>query len=528
MESEREFIFQRASSLFPKKSGIPLLEWSRGVVKTYTGAGRFWSRARQSFRGAVEGQAVNKIGFTVACALVVALLSVNLSALAQQRRRPSPPPPRRTTTAQQTPKARPPATTAARRTPPAARTTTAAGVASDRRLTGLYRLDPARSDDPRAAAERATNFLLPEEQERVAESLTARLTSPDQLAIERRGRSISIGSTRAPRVTFDADGRTRTEQGGDGRAVTTRAALYGDQLMISSAGNRDNEFSVNFDSLDNGTRLRVTRRINDPRVSQPVVVQSTYDKISPAARFNIYGEPEATRTTAAARRRDAPRARAGERRTGPTEQGRAAQQQPQPRPAPPVLRSDDPRPNAPADDGFVIGSGTQFVATLDNALSTLNAREGDRFTLTVREPSVFAGATIEGTVARVERGGRVSGRSELTFNFERIRLRDGRTAEFAADIESVRPAGGEEVRVDNEGEVSVQEGDSRTSRTTERAAIGAAVGAIIGAISGGGKGAAIGAVLGAGAGAGSVYAQGRDDLELGAGTELILRAAGSR
>ncbi|MDQ1589711.1 MAG: hypothetical protein QOG71_338 [Pyrinomonadaceae bacterium] len=467
---------------------------------------------------------MNKIRFAVACALVCALLCVNLSALAQ-RSRPAPmPPQRRAATSRQTPKPRPAAPTPTRRTTPAARTASA----TDTRLTGLYRLDPARSDDPRAAAERATNFLLPEEQESVAESLTARLTSPDQIAIERRGQSISIGSTRAPRVTFDADGRTRTEQAGDGHTVTTRAALYGDQLMISSAGNRDDEFSVNFDSLDNGARLRVTRRINDARVAQPVIVQSTYDKISPVARFNIYGEPEAARTTAAAatRRRDEPRERAGGRRSVQIEQPRAQQQQT--RPAPPVIRNRAPRTPVPVDDGFVIGRGTQFVATLDNSLSTANARDGDRFTLTVREPSVFAGAIIEGTVARVGRGGRVSGRSELTFKFERIRLRDGRTAEFAADIESVRPVGGEEVRVDNESAGAVQEGDNQTSRTTERAAIGAAVGAIIGAISGGGKGAAIGAVIGAGAGAGSVYAQGRDDLELGAGTELVLRAAGSR
>ncbi|MDQ1612051.1 MAG: hypothetical protein QOG00_1982 [Pyrinomonadaceae bacterium] len=466
---------------------------------------------------------MNKIRFAVACALVCALLCVNLSALAQ-RRRPAPPPPqRRSATSRQTPKPRPAAATTTRRTTPVARTASA----TDTRLTGLYRLDPARSDDPRAAAERATNFLLPEEQESVAESLTMRLTSPDQIAIERRGQSISIGSTRAPRVTFDADGRTRTEQSGDGHTVTTRAALYGDQLMISSAGSRDDEFSVNFDSLDNGARLRVTRRINDARVAQPVVVQSTYDKISPVARFNIYGEPEAARTTAAAtRRRDERRERAGGRRSVQIEQPRAQQQQT--RPAPPVIRNRAPRTPVPVDDGFVIGRGTQFVATLDNSLSTANAHDGDRFTLTVREPSVFAGAIIEGTVARVGRGGRVSGRSELTFKFERIRLRDGRTAEFAADIESVRPVGGEEVRVDNESAGAVQEGDSQTSRTTERAAIGAAVGAIIGAISGGGKGAAIGAVIGAGAGAGSVYAQGRDDLELGAGTELMLRAAGSR
>jgi len=459
---------------------------------------------------------VNKIRFTAAWGLAFALLCANSSALAQ-RSRPAPPPPRATTSRPTTPSR--PATTA-RRTP--ARTT----LTADTRLTGLYRLDPTRSDDPYAAAERAITSLPPEEQERVAESLTTRLTSPEQIAIARRGQSISIGSTRAPRVTFEADGRTRTEQAGDGHTVTTRAALYGDQLMISSNASRDpdDDFSVNFDSIDNGARLRVTRRIRDARVAQPVVVQSTYNKISPVARFNIYGEPEAARTTAAARRRDVPRERADERRRAPVEQARGQQ----PRPVPPVIRRSEPRLPAPVNDGFVIGRGTQFIATLDNGLSTANAREGDRFTMTVREPSVFAGAIIEGTVARVERGGRISGRSELTFNFERIRLRDGRTAEFAAEIESVRPVGGEDVRVDNEGQGSVQEDDNRTSRTTERAAIGAAVGAIIGAISGGTKGAAIGAVLGAGAGAGSVYAQGRDDLELGAGTELVLRAAGSR
>lgn len=457
---------------------------------------------------------MNKIRLTVAFVLMFALLSVELTALAQ-RRRPAAPRPGRNAPAP-------------RRTTPQPRTT--AMASSDARLTGLYRLDFSRSDDPRAAAERVTGFLSPDEQERVVESLTARLTSPDQIAIERRGQNISIGSTRAPRVNFEADGRTRIEQAEDGHTVNTRAALYGDQLMISSTGSRDDEFSVNFDSIDNGTRLRVTRRIRDERIAQPVVVQSTYNKISSVARFSIYGEPESARTATMGNARNAPRNVPPARRTGsPSEQPRA-QQQPQRRSQPPVIRNREPQrqPPAPAYEGFVIGSNTQFIATLDNDLSTSRSREGDRFTLTVSEPSVFAGAIIEGTVSRLSRGGRVSGRSEMLLNFERIRLRDGRTMDFAAVIESVRPSGGEEVRVDNEGGASVQEGDSRTARTTERAAIGAAVGAIIGAMSGGGKGAAIGAIIGAGAGAGSVYAQGRDDLELNTGTELVLRAHGSR
>jgi hypothetical protein len=461
---------------------------------------------------------VNKIRLTIASVLAFALLSGQMAALGQ-RRRPA------------TPQRRSTPATPRRTTPPRPQTTArTTQTPADTRLTGLYRLDFSRSDDPRAAAERVTTFLLPDEQSRVIESLTARLTSPDQIAIERRGQRISIGSTRAPRVNFEADGRTRTEQAEDGHTVTTRAALYGDQLMISSnSSNRDDGFSVNFDSIDNGTRLRVTRRIRDERIAQPVVVQSTYKKISGVARFNIYGEPEAARTATNNTARNDPRNAPPERRTGPTQQPRAQQPpQQQRRSTPPVIRREPQRqPPAPAYEGFVIGNNTQFIATLDNNLSTSDSREGDRFTLTVREPSVFAGAIIEGTVSHLSRGGRVSGRSEMVLNFERIRLRDGRTADFNAVIESVRPVGGEEVRVDNEGGASVQENDSQTSRTTERAAIGAAVGAIIGAISGGGKGAAIGAIIGAGAGAGSVYAQGRDDLELNTGTELVLRANGS-
>ena len=75
--------------------------------------------------------------------------------------------------------------------------------------------------------------------------------------------------------------------------------------------------------------------------------------------------------------------------------------------------------------------------------------------------------------------------------------------------------------VDTEGTVR---DSSQTKQTETRAAIGTAVGAIIGAIAGGGKGAAIGAIIGAGGGAGSVYVQGRNDLELGRGTELTIRA----
>jgi len=109
----------------------------------------------------------------------------------------------------------------------------------------------------------------------------------------------------------------------------------------------------------------------------------------------------------------------------------------------------------------------------------------------------------------------------MTLDFDNIRLRDGRTYRFAGLLESVHTTNGEIVRVDTEGAVR---DENQTTRTEQRAAIGTAVGAIIGAIAGGGKGAAIGAILGAGTGAGSVYVEGRNDLELNRGSEIIIRA----
>jgi hypothetical protein len=405
-------------------------------------------------------------------------------------------------------------TTAARR--PARRTTTPrrapaqpAATAPDARMTGVFRIDAGASADPAEIARRATSSLPPEEQQRLMDDLAARLNSPPQIAIQRRGRTFDIASTRAPRITFDADGQTHTEPAADGHTVRTRAAVYGDSLMITSRGSSDDEFSVTFDAVEGGRRLRVTRRIYEQGLTQPVIVQSVYDRVSQVARFSIYGEPVPSAVAEIAREERQPPPRMTPPRTT---------QPPQQQPV--IRRNEPPRPD---DTGFYVGDNARFVGALDRDLSTENTREGDPFTLTVREPASFAGAQIEGRVARVERGGALSGRAGMTLEFQRIVLRDGRAADFAGYIEEVRPAGGEDVRVDNEARGNVEGGGSQTDRTTQRVAIGAAIGAIIGAVAGGGKGAAIGAAVGAGAGVGSVYVQGRDNLTLPRGTEIALR-----
>ncbi|HKV35761.1 MAG TPA: YMGG-like glycine zipper-containing protein [Pyrinomonadaceae bacterium] len=349
-----------------------------------------------------------------------------------------------------------------------------------RDLTGTFTLNSSRGDDARQAVDAATRNLSLAERQRVYDSLLRRLDPPNMLALDRRGTAVTIASTRAPQINFTADGREQMETTRNGRQIRVRAAFSGDALTITRTGERANDFSVTFDPIENGRQLLVTRTLYSDRVNQPVTVRTYYDRTSDTAQLNLYD-----------------------------------------------TNREDTNVGGSGDvaGNFIIPDGTQVVAVLNNDLSTQNVRQGDRFTMTVRSPGEYEGATIEGVVSSVERSGRVSGRSQMTLDFDNIRMRDGRTYGFAGILESVRTPDGDVVRVDNEGAVR---DSNQTTQTVQRTAIGTAVGAIIGAIAGGGKGAAIGAVIGAGAGAGSVYVQGRNDLNMQAGTEVTVRATGRR
>jgi hypothetical protein len=173
---------------------------------------------------------------------------------------------------------------------------------------------------------------------------------------------------------------------------------------------------------------------------------------------------------------------------------------------------------------LVIRNDMQVKIRLNNRISTKESREGDTFTATVLDPSELADAEVTGHVGKINRSGSATGKTEISMVFDSIRMRDGRTAKFNAQIERVYES--ETVRtVDEEG--NVQTG-SRTKDTVTRTGGGAALGAIIGAIAGGGKGAAIGAIIGAGVGVGSVYVEGNKNLVLEPGTEILVRTAGPR
>jgi hypothetical protein len=354
------------------------------------------------------------------------------------------------------------------------------------RMSGTYELEPTRSDNPQRAADAATRSLPPERRDGVYQNLINRLEPPATIAIDRNGATVTISSSRGPRATFDADGRTRDEVGPNGRAISTRAEFTGDRLSVSTTGNRGSDFQVTFESLNNGNGLRVTRSLDSEELGQPVTVQSYYRRIANEPRWDLYAGGA----------------------------GSGSGYPPAPAYAP------------PAGD-FVVPDGTRLIAMLDTPLSTRTSRSGERFTMTVRGPGQFGGARIDGVVSRVNPYQQASNTADMMVNFETIHLRDGRTSEFRAILNSVRTPDGATLRVDVEGGVrDVTPNDTRI----EHGAIGAAVGAIIGAIAGGGKGAAVGAAVGAvvGASGGVILVEGRDQLDLPPGTEVTITASAPR
>ena len=349
----------------------------------------------------------------------------------------------------------------------------------DSRLTGTYRLNTSMSDNINDVLNRAIGYGSDSQNPNLRRNLERRLNSPDMLAIEMQNRHVTMASTLAPQITFDADGTPHSEVNQRGRTMTTTVRATNSSMSIQYQGERANDFTVTFTPVGNG-QLRVQRTVYIENQNRTVSVASVYDKTDSVARWSEVNSNYNNNTTAGY----------------PSSGG--------------------------YDNTFIIANGTRINATLNSNLTTRASQPGDRFTMTVTSPYQYRGAVIEGHVANADNSGRLSGRANMTVDFDSIRMADGRSYRFAGLVDSVRSINGDTVSVNNEGTIR---DTNQTTKTATRAGIGAVIGAIIGAVAGGGQGAAIGATVGAGAGAGSVLIQGRDNIDLAQGSEFAITAS---
>lgn len=356
-------------------------------------------------------------------------------------------------------------------------------------LTGTYQINTAKSENPAEIAASAGSMT-----DAQREDLTDKLEAAEQIAIDVRGNQIVLASSNSSPVSFTADGRTREEYA-NGKTIKVNAAIRGQELTVSSVGGQ-NDVTLVFLSVDGGRGLKVTRRITTDYLDQTIFAESFYDKTDSIAR--ITNAPTNTVDPA-------------------DDNGGYSSNDPDDLP-----NSNAPTTSRPRTGNFIVPNGTLVTGVLENDLTTKISQNNDRFRLTVQSPNEYRGAVIDGYISGIDRSGKVSGSSKITFNFEKITLRSGEVYEFAGNLQSVTDANGKVVKIDTEG---TAKSDSQTKETVKRGGIGAGLGAIIGAIAGGGKGAIIGAVIGGGAGAGSVVLQGKEDLDLKKGSQITVTAS---
>ena len=157
------------------------------------------------------------------------------------------------------------------------------------RLNGAYRINIGDSDKLYSVVRTARSQVPFSEQQQFYMDMSVRLTPPDLIGIECDGRRISVVSSRAPKVSFLADGRTRQERSANGGVVNSRVSLEGDTLTFTTTGKAEDRINVAFQALEGGNRLRVTRRIYAEQLSTPIVIRSVYDRVGTTVNWSAFG-----------------------------------------------------------------------------------------------------------------------------------------------------------------------------------------------------------------------------------------------
>lgn len=349
-------------------------------------------------------------------------------------------------------------------------------------LNGTYRIDRDRSE---SVADIIADISVSGSQK---QDLESKLDAPEEIAISVRGQNVTLASSNASPITFAADGTERSEQS-NGRNIRVRATLRGDRLTVVSLGG-ETDYTINFEP--DGDGIKVTRRITTAYLRETVFAESFYEKTDSIARLGIDDGDDETAYSS----------------NDPDDNSGS--------------NSPNPTLSMPRLGKFVVPNGAVLSGTLENEIDTKISQNNDRFKMKVQSPNEFRGAVVEGYISGVGRSGQVSGRSNITFNFERITLASGDAYDFAGSLRSIKDQNGKEVKIDAEG---TAKGSSQTKETAKRGGIGAGIGAVIGAIAGGGKGAVLGAIIGGGAGAGSVAITGRDDIKLLSGSTMTVESS---
>src|SRR5215470_5188191 len=175
-----------------------------------------------------------------------------------------------------------------------------------------------------------------------------------------------------------------------------------------------------------------------------------------------------------------------------------------------------------SSEKILVPAGTRFGVSLENGISTRNAKPGDSIYLRTVFPItqnnrivVPVGSYLRGSLLHTKRPGKIKGKGEFRLKLDTLILPNGYTVNLNAAPRQA-DSGGKET-MDEEGKVTGPGGKGKDVGTVAETT---ATGAGIGAIAGRAKGAGIGAGVGALAGLAAVLLTRGPDAELPRGSTL--------
>jgi type IV secretion system protein VirB10 len=209
-----------------------------------------------------------------------------------------------------------------------------------------------------------------------------------------------------------------------------------------------------------------------------------------------------------------------------TEQGATAQQSTaaaQPAQATTAASAQSAAPTQAVQTTLTVPSGTTVMLKTLDAISTKTARVGDRVYFRSSFPvaidnhmAIPAGTYVDGEITNLKRPGRVKGRAEIAFRFDKMIFPSGYTVQLPGAVRQVPDLENAKIK-DKEGTI---EQNPNTGRDVGTIAAPAAEGTLIGLAADGARGAGIGAGIGAAAGVLITMITRGDDIRLEPGTSV--------
>jgi hypothetical protein len=190
---------------------------------------------------------------------------------------------------------------------------------------------------------------------------------------------------------------------------------------------------------------------------------------------------------------------------------------------------------ATAQKAYTVPAGTKVLLELRSAINTKSARPGDGVYLASTFPVVVGnrvmiptGVYVQGVVDRVQRAGRVKGKSQLDMHFTSIVFPNGSVVEIPGLVDDLPGAKDQSVKNDKEG--TIEQSPDKGRNAGEVAKIAIPTGATVGSIGGLGSGHPIaGGIAGVGAGLAamgiaSLFTRGADvNIPRGTQVEMMLQ-----